>query len=61
MRSIPLVLSFLAAQLPAGVALAEPFKCPRTGGNLTFGQEANVNSLDQHASNTSGGPEPCTA
>ncbi len=25
---------------------------PRTGGGLAFGQEANVNSLDQHASNT---------
>jgi peptide/nickel transport system substrate-binding protein len=39
---------FLAAQ-PAS---ADPFKCPRTGGNFVFGQEANVNSLDQMTSNT---------
>ncbi|HSU05492.1 MAG TPA: ABC transporter substrate-binding protein [Acetobacteraceae bacterium] len=25
---------------------AAPFKCPHVGGNFTFGQEANVNSLD---------------
>ncbi|MCW3475569.1 ABC transporter substrate-binding protein [Limobrevibacterium gyesilva] len=33
-------------------ALAAPFKCPRVGGDFVFGQEANVNSLDQPASNT---------
>jgi len=31
---------------------AEPFKCPHVGGNFTFGQEANINSLDQMASST---------
>ncbi|MCS6877102.1 MAG: ABC transporter substrate-binding protein [Geminicoccaceae bacterium] len=28
------------------------FTCPVTGGDLVFGQEAKVNSLDQHASST---------
>ena len=36
----------------AGPTVAEPFKCPKTGGNFVFGQEANVNSLDQMTSNT---------
>ena len=31
---------------------AETFKCPRVGGNFTFGQEANINSLDPMASRT---------
>ena len=31
---------------------AETFKCPRVGGNFTFGQEANINSLDQMTSGT---------
>ncbi len=50
--------AILAAILMAGTTLAarpvaaEPFKCPRTGGNFVFGQEANVNSLDQMTSNT---------
>ena len=35
-----------------GVALSAPFKCPQAGGEFVFGQEANVNSLDQPASNT---------
>ncbi len=39
----------------AGLALAAPahaarFKCPRVGGTFTFGQEANVNSLDMMVS-----------
>ena len=33
-----------------GVALSAPFKCPQAGGEFVFGQEANVNSLDQPAS-----------
>lgn len=33
-------------------AQAAPFKCPHVGGNFVFGQEANVNSLDQMASGT---------
>ena len=36
----------------AGPAMAERFVCPKTGGTFTFGQEANVNSLDQMTSNT---------
>ncbi len=36
----------------AGVAHAAPFKCPRVGGDFVFGQEANVNSLDQMSSAT---------
>src|SRR4051812_37195727 len=31
---------------------AETFKCPRVGGNYTFGQEANINGLDQMTSGT---------
>jgi peptide/nickel transport system substrate-binding protein len=38
-----------AAALPAS---AEPFKCPHVGGNFVFGQEANVNGLDQMTSPT---------
>jgi peptide/nickel transport system substrate-binding protein len=51
--------SYLAAGgIAAGLALAassasaEPFKCPHVGGSFTFGQEANVNSLDQMTSST---------
>ncbi len=38
--------------LAAGLATANaaPFKCPHVGGNFTFGQEANINSLDQMTS-----------
>jgi peptide/nickel transport system substrate-binding protein len=46
---IRLAAAFLCS---TGVALAAPFKCPQTGGEFVFGQEANVNSLDQPASNT---------
>src|SRR5689334_5979367 len=35
-----------------GIAHAEPFKCPHTGGNFVFGQEANFNTLDQMTSST---------
>ena len=31
-------------------ASAAPFKCPHVGGNFVFGQEANINSLDQMTS-----------
>ncbi len=49
-RTALLVLTALATgSVPA---LAAPFSCPHQGGNLVFGQEANVNSLDQPASNT---------
>ncbi len=45
--------SFCAAAGLAAIATsvsAETFKCPHVGGNFTFGQEANINSLDQMAS-----------
>ena len=44
--------------LAAGLALAttptraEQFKCPHVGGDFTFGQEANINGLDQMTSGT---------
>ena len=43
---------FLLVLLAGTSAQAAPFTCPQKGGNLMFGQEANVNSLDQQASNT---------
>lgn len=49
------MLAKLLAPLGMLIALsahAEPFKCPKTGGNLVFGQEANINTLDQMTSNT---------
>jgi len=38
--------------LGAAPALADTFKCPHVGGDFTFGQEANINSLDQMTSAT---------
>jgi peptide/nickel transport system substrate-binding protein len=38
--------------LGAPPALADTFKCPHVGGDFTFGQEANINSLDQMTSAT---------
>jgi len=47
------VISLLAGLLPcAGAVQAAPFKCPHVGGDLVFGQEANINSLDQMTSAT---------
>jgi peptide/nickel transport system substrate-binding protein len=46
---------FLAAIVLAGLAStadAKPFQCPHTGGDLVFGQEANINTLDQMTSAT---------
>jgi len=43
---------FTAIAFGAAPAIAEPFKCPHVGGNFTFGQEANINSLDQMTSAT---------
>jgi peptide/nickel transport system substrate-binding protein len=50
-RTAPFILA-AALAIAATSAEAAPFTCPKTGGSLTFGQEANVNSLDQMASNT---------
>src|SRR3954467_6469587 len=50
-----LLTSFgVLAGLAVGAApgRAETFKCPHVGGNFTFGQEANINSLDQMTSAT---------
>ena len=49
MRAAVVAALCLVAAWPA---VAEPFKCPRVGGSFVFGQEANVNSLDQMTSNT---------
>ena len=38
--------------LVATAAQAAPFKCPATGGDFVFGQEANINTLDQMTSST---------
>ncbi|MEY4678689.1 MAG: ABC transporter substrate-binding protein [Alphaproteobacteria bacterium] len=35
----------------AGTAAAQGFECPRKGGDLVFGLEARVATLDQHATN----------
>ena len=37
--------------LTAGAG-AKPFECPKIGGDLVFGQEANINTLDQMSSAT---------
>ena len=52
-RALPTSLGLLAG-LALGIApaRAEPFKCPHVGGDFTFGQEANINSLDQMTSGT---------
>jgi peptide/nickel transport system substrate-binding protein len=45
---------FVALLAMGSVAQAAPFKCPYVvGGSSTFGQEANINSLDQMTSGTS--------
>ncbi len=49
------LMSFgLAAVLTMGLAAAhaEPFKCPRVGGNFTFGQENPIYTLDQMSSSS---------
>lgn len=53
MKRSRLAFSILAVGLglPA-VAFAAPFQCPSRGGDIVFGQEANVNSLDQMTSTT---------
>ena len=45
-------LGVVAALLSIAAARAEPFKCPHVGGNFVFGQEANINTLDQMTSAT---------
>ena len=45
-----MLTSALVAFTAGGAQAA--FECPVTGGDLVFGQEAKVNSLDMHASST---------
>jgi peptide/nickel transport system substrate-binding protein len=49
LTTVGLAASLGLIGLPASAA---PFKCPHTGGDFTFGQEANINSLDQMTSST---------
>jgi len=41
-----------AVALASTSAMAQAYKCPKVGGDFVFGQEANVNSLDQMTSTT---------
>jgi peptide/nickel transport system substrate-binding protein len=45
-------LVLVGMSVAAASAWAAPFKCPHTGGDFVFGQEANINSLDQMTSST---------
>src|SRR5580704_14188430 len=45
-------IGFLAGLAFAAPSHAAPFKCPHVGGDFVFGQEANINSLDQMTSST---------
>src|ERR1044072_4003644 len=51
MKLVPIGIA-AAFACSTGLASAAQFKCPSVGGEFVFGQEANVNSLDQPASNT---------
>lgn len=51
-RSLATAAVTSAALFLAGVAHADTFKCPVTGGDFVFGQEANINTLDQMTSAT---------
>ena len=50
----PLAAAALSAAFSVGVGSAEAqqFSCPKKGGELVFGQQAKLNSLDQHTSAT---------
>ncbi len=51
-QSAVLAALTVAAGLQVLPVEAAPFKCPHVGGDFTFGQEANINSLDQMTSST---------
>ena len=51
-RAVPTLAALAGLAFVTTPASAEPFKCPHVGGNFTFGQEANINSLDQMTSAT---------
>jgi peptide/nickel transport system substrate-binding protein len=42
-------LATVAAVALSGTAWADKFQCPKTGGDITYGLEANVASLDMQA------------
>ncbi len=46
------VVLYAGLALGAAPAVSDPFTCPRVGGDFAFGQEANINSLDQMTSAT---------
>src|SRR5580700_2848251 len=51
-RALLTPIGLMAGLTLASPAFAAPFKCPHVGGDFVFGQEANVNSLDQMTSTT---------
>ena len=51
-RAILTSFGLISGLALSGAASAEPFKCPHVGGGFVFGQEANINSLDQMTSST---------
>lgn len=46
------IFAALGVALSTASVAAAPFKCPSVGGNFVFGQEANINTLDQMTSLT---------
>lgn len=46
------LMAVLTMALAAPPVVAQTFKCPTKGGQVTFGQEANINTLDQMTSLT---------
>ena len=48
-RLVRVLLLAGAATIPLAATAAEPFKCGRTGGDFTYGLEANVAGLDMQA------------
>ena len=48
----PAAIGFAGLVFSAGAADAQQFTCPKKGGEFVFGQQAKINSLDQHASAT---------
>ena len=51
-RALVASIGLLVGTILNSAAMADRFQCPHVGGNLIFGQEANINSLDQMTSAT---------
>ena len=51
-RRVLTTVVFATLIFAAGGAAAQHFSCPKRGGEFVFGQQAKINSLDQHASAT---------